>query len=88
MDSSQATERIDCDHENALCVNRESASVVVFSIPRPLDISMIPETMVRFLNGPNAGMIDIDAAEREMPWLIGGTQQVSFASPQNRVITY
>jgi hypothetical protein len=31
----------------------------------------LPETWRRFYNGPNAGLIDVEVASREMPWLVG-----------------
>lgn len=32
---------------------------------------MIPETWLRFYNGPNAGLVDVESAKREMPWILG-----------------
>jgi hypothetical protein len=40
---------------------------------KELDQSMVPETWLRFFNGPNAGYIDMEEAAKEMPWLIGAT---------------
>lgn len=31
----------------------------------------LAETWRRFYNGPNRGLIDVEVATREMPWLVG-----------------
>ena len=36
-----------------------------------LNLATIPETWIRYFNGPNAGFIDMELAKKEMPWLIG-----------------
>jgi hypothetical protein len=40
---------------------------------RALDVSMVPETWLRYFNGPSAGFVDVETAQREMPWLFGAT---------------
>ena len=35
------------------------------------------ETWRRFYNGPNAGLIDVAFAKREVPWLVGESQAVT-----------
>ena len=35
------------------------------------------ETWRRFYNGPNAGMIDVSSAKREVPWLVGESPAVT-----------
>jgi hypothetical protein len=41
-------------------------------------LSNIPETWLHYLNGPNTGAIDVELARREMPWLAGISQQLTF----------
>ena len=42
----------------------------------------IPETWVRFYNGPNAGFVDVELARKEMPWLIGEGASITLSSPR------
>ena len=46
---------------------------VVVGPSQPLDESLVPETWLRYFNGPNAGYIDLQAAASEMPWLMGAS---------------
>lgn len=41
-------------------------SATVASVSR-----VLPETWQRFYNGPNVGLIDVEIAAVEMPWLVG-----------------
>ena len=43
-----------------------NTSVTVVPIEQPES-----ETWRKFYNGPHAGLIDVEAATKEMPWLIG-----------------
>ncbi len=38
------------------------------------------ETWRRYYNGPNAGLIDVEVARREVPWLVGESSGVTFGS--------
>jgi hypothetical protein len=38
----------------------------------------IPKSWLHYLNGPDIGSIDADLARREMPWLAGASQQLTF----------
>jgi hypothetical protein len=42
----------------------------VFLSTEKIDEALIPETWIKFFNGPNAGMIDLETARRDMPWLV------------------
>ena len=56
-----------------------NATVAIRYIPAPA----ISETWDKFYNGPNAGKIDVEAARREMPWLIGEAKSVTIrVSPE------
>jgi len=41
----------------------------------------VSEVWNRFYNGPNAGLIDVEVARKEMPWLIGEGTSVQLSSP-------
>ena len=47
----------------------------------------IPETWRRFYNGPNAGLIDVELAHKEMPWLIGEGASVELSALGNTINT-
>ena len=47
------------------------SGATVFRPERPLDLAMIPETWLHYFNGPNAGFINLEVAQRESPWLFG-----------------
>lgn len=49
-----------------------SANTFSINSKMPLDASFIPETTIRYFNGPTAGFIDLESAQREFPWLVGG----------------
>ena len=63
--------------ETHLNADGSSASITISGteVRQPL------ETWDKFLNGPNAGMIEIESARREIPWIIGESSVVTvFAS--------
>ncbi len=38
------------------------------------------DTWLRYYNGPNAGMIDVELARREVPWLVGESVSITIKS--------
>jgi hypothetical protein len=47
----------------------------------------VSELWSRFYNGPNAGLIDVALARKEMPWLIGEGMSVQLSSSATSNIT-
>lgn len=43
----------------------------------------LTETWQRFYNGPHAGRIDMDLAERDAPWLVGASPSVTLMCPDH-----
>jgi hypothetical protein len=44
--------------------------------------SNLPQTWLRYLNGPNAGFIDVELAKQEVPWLVGIPRRMTFRSAE------
>jgi hypothetical protein len=45
----------------------------------------MPETWRRYLNGPCAGFIDFETAQREMPWLVGASHLAFYSAEPGKV---
>ncbi len=45
----------------------------------------VSEIWDRFYNGPNAGLIDVELARKEMPWLIGEGASIVLSGPTANV---
>ena len=56
--------------------------MTVFSLTVPADAVVTPETWLRYYNGPHAGLIDVETARREMPWLVGASASLTLSSGQ------
>lgn len=41
-------------------------------------LSQVPKTWLHYLNGPQAGTIDVELARQEMPWLAGIAQKWTY----------
>ncbi len=45
--------------------------MISVSVTGTLDNFTMPETWRQYLNGPQPGTINVEAAKKEMPWLVG-----------------
>jgi hypothetical protein len=54
----------------------------VFSLTVTAKVLAVPETWLRCYNGPHAGLIDVETARREMPWLVGAASLLNVSSVQ------
>jgi len=60
------------------------------SVTLPSGTGELPETWRRFYNGPHIGLIDLEVASLEMPWLVGQAAGVTLETDQqsSRVLNH